>query len=85
MRPQRLVLGPVFILLVTLGMEGSSEMPRFAEDPQFLQVVRHLSGSEENQKWKSSQRSKWTNKWQLNFTVGKCGIPIGKSTYTGPV
>lgn len=49
-RPQRLVLGLVFILWVTSGMEGRSDIPKFAEDLQFLQVVGYLMVSEEIQK-----------------------------------
>lgn len=50
MRPQRLVLGLVFILWVTLGMEGCGEVPKTAEDPQFLQVFGYLIEGKEIQK-----------------------------------
>ena len=59
-------------------MEGCSEMPRFAEDPQFLQVVEYLTEGEEIQK-DLTELSKWTNTWQMNFSVGKCGVAIGKN------
>ena len=78
MRPQKLVLGLVFILSVTSGMQGCSEIPRFAEDPQFLQVVEYLTEGEEIQE-DLTELSKWTNMWQMNFSVRKCGVPTGKN------
>lgn len=74
MRPQRLVLGLVFILWVTSGMEGCSEIPRFAEDPQPLQVVGYLTEGEEIQR-DLAEMSKWTSSWQMTFRAGKCDIP----------
>lgn len=41
-------------------MEGCSEIPRFAEDPQFLQVVGYLTEGEQIQK-DLTELSKWTN------------------------
>ena len=57
-------------------MEGCNEIPRFAEDTQFLQVIGYLTEGEEIQK-DLTELSKWTNKWQMNFSVGKCGVSIG--------
>lgn len=60
------------------GMEGCSEIPRFAEDPQFLQVVGYLTEGEQIQK-DLTELSKWTNMWQMSFSKGKCGVSVGEN------
>lgn len=42
-KPQKLVLGVFCTLWVTSGIEGCSDIPRFAEDPQFFQWVEELT------------------------------------------
>lgn len=58
-------------------MERCNEVPRFTEDPQFLWVVEYLTEGEEIQK-DLAELSKWANKWQMNFSVGKRGVPVGE-------
>lgn len=57
-------------------MEGCSEIPRLAGDPQVLQVVGYLTEGEQIQK-NLTELSKWTNMWQMNFSKEKCCVSIG--------
>lgn len=64
-------------LIGDLGHSGCSEIPGFAEDPQLLQVAECPTGGEGIQK-DLTELSKWTNMWKMSFSVGECGVSIGK-------
>ena len=71
--PQGSVLGPILFLVCINGLEDgvTGKILKFADDTKLFRKVKEI-GDKHNLQEEIDKLVKWSEKWQMLFSFGKC-------------